>query len=349
VAISTVHSRLAGPCVPTLGLAMRQQPSAVQLGPPAVRRPASRSRLIEIVATPGSGNGRATRTAVQIRDALRASGHEVRLDVFPDLGRLRRWAGAGNGGLALLICVGGDATQSAAAAAAFRGSVPFLPVPAGFGNLFARAFGHTHEIERVIGLVARGRVVDADVGFRNGQPFLCEESFGPVADLQERVEAGLAHPRARWRRWAAYYRAVLRQFRDTPLTALEVTVDGEVVADDAVLVTVANVKTYGPWLPLTPAASPVDGLFDVFVMRRATRLEVLAKLLRRQLRLPGVEQGTLLHRGRRVCVARSRSARDELVLIPALLPVVVSPPTAAALEREVISTHGGSTTGRRLA
>ena len=82
--------------------------------------------------------------------------------------------------------------------------------------------------------------------------------------------------------------------------------DGEVVAADAVIVTVANVKTYGPWLPLTPAASPVDGLFDVFVIRRATKLAVLANLLKRQLRLPGAEQGTLLHRGRRVTVARSR-------------------------------------------
>ncbi len=36
--------------------------------------------------------------------------------------------------------------------------------------------------------------------------------------------------------------------------------DGRVVAVDATLVIVANVKTYGAWLPLTPEASPVDGL-----------------------------------------------------------------------------------------
>jgi hypothetical protein len=112
------------------------------------------------------------------------------------------------------------------------------------------------------------------------------------------------------------------------------------VADDAVIVTVANVPTYGPWLPLTPAASPVDGLFDVFVMRRATKPQILASLLKRHLRLPGVEWGTLLCRGRRVSVARSRSARDELELMPGLLPVVVSPGAAAALHGHVIRTHG---------
>ena len=39
-----------------------------------------------------------------------------------------------------------------------------------------------------------------------------------------------------------------------------------VVADDAVLVTVANVETYRDFLPLTPSASPIDGRFDVFVV-----------------------------------------------------------------------------------
>jgi diacylglycerol kinase (ATP) len=309
----------------------------------------SRPRLIEIVATTGSGNGRATRTALQLRETLRASGHEVRVDVFPDLERLRRWAATGDGRSALLVCVGGDATQSAAATAAVRRSVPFLPVPAGFGNLFAREFGHTPGVDRVMELLAHGRVVHADVGVQNGVPFLCNEAFGLISELQERVEAGLT-PRARWRRWLAYYRAALGHLRDAPLPALQVSVDGERVDDDAVIVTVANVKTYGPWLPLTPTASPVDGLFDVFVMGRATKRDILANLLKRQLRLPGVEQGTQILRGRRVSVVGVGSARSELEVIPGLLPVVVSPGTGAALERDVIATHGlGGIGGRQLA
>jgi diacylglycerol kinase (ATP) len=154
----------------------------------------------------------------------------------------------------------------------------------------------------------------------------------------------------RARRWLAYYQAALSHLRAAPLPALEVAVDGKVVADDAVIVTVVNVPTYGPWLPLTPAASPVDGLFDVFVMGRATKPAILANLLKRQLRLPGVEQGTQFLRGRRVSVVGFGSARSELEVIPGLLPVVVSPGTAAALEREVISTHElGGIVGRQLA
>jgi diacylglycerol kinase (ATP) len=346
---------MGAPSVAPLDLLIPEGPVAVPVAP-AVRgagrawrglrpEPASQPRLIEIVATPGSGNGRAARTALRLGEILRACGHEVRLDVFPDLERLRRWAETGGSRFGLLICVGGDGTQSAAAPAAFRRSVPFLPVPAGFGNLFARAFGHTPDVDRVRELLARGHVVHADVGVRNGVPFLCSEAFGLVSELQQRVERSLTRPRARWRRWLTYYRAALGHLRAVPLPSFEVAVDGELVADDAAIVTVANVKTYGPWLPLTPAASPVDGLFDVFVMRRTTKSQILAGLVRRQLRLPGVEHGTRLDRGRRVSVRRSGSAGDAIELIPGLLPVVVSPATAAALQQEVVSAGGGAGLG----
>jgi len=299
-------------------------------------RPATDARSIQIVATPSSGHGGGVNTARRLHDALRTRGHGVALEVFSDLTSLRRWAKSARTKFSLLISVGGDGTQSTAAMAAVRRSIPFLSVPSGFGNLFARAFGHVPDVDRVVDLLEHGTLVDADVGVRNGQLFLDQESFGVLSQIQASVEARLTRPSARWRRWLAYHRGAVRYLRDTPLTTLRVAVDGRIVADDAVLVTVANVETYGAWLPLTPAASPVDGLFDVFVMRGTTKLEVLAKLLGRHLRLTAAEQGTLLCRARRVSVAASRSTRDELEVMPGLLPVVVSMEMARRLDREVL-------------
>jgi diacylglycerol kinase (ATP) len=272
-------------------------------------------------------------TAVQLREVLRARGREVTLELFSGLEQLSRWAATGATRSSLLICVGGDGTQSTAAMAAAQRAVPFLPVPVGFGNLFGRAFGHPRRVECVVDLVERGVLVHSDVGMHRGELFLCHESFGLLSEIQDRVERS-AYPRARWRRWIAYYRAAVRHLRDTPMTALEVAVDGRVVTDDAVVVTVANVETYGGWLRLTPAASPVDGLFDVFVMHGATKRRVLARLLKRQLRLPGVDQGSQLYRGRRVSVAASPSTPAKLQLIPGVLPIVVAPETARVLERD---------------
>jgi diacylglycerol kinase (ATP) len=297
---------------------------------------AAAARPIQIVVTPGSGNGQAMATALELRDALTARRYQSSLEVFSDLDSLKRWAGEDSDDFSLVICVGGDGTQSTTARAAVRRSVPFLPVSSGFGNLFARAFGHPHDVRGALDLLARGRVVHSDVGLRNGEVFLCQQSYGLIADVQEAVESGAAAPRARWQRWLSYYRAATRYLRETPPLRRRVIVDGHVVAVDAALVIVANVKTYGAWLPLTPDASPVDGLFDVFVMKGATHRQVFAKLLRRHLRIPGSGSGTLLCRGQRVSVSGLGSARDQLEVLPGGLPVVVAPKRARALEREAL-------------
>jgi hypothetical protein len=114
-----------------------------------------------------------------------------------------------------------------------------------------------------------------------------------------------------------------------------VTVDGQIVAVDAALAVVANVKAFGAWLPLTPDASPVDGEFDVFVMRSKSHLRLIAQLLRRHLRIPGGGAGMSLHRGRKVSVSGLGSVRDQLEVMPQGLPLVVSPKVVAALERDL--------------
>jgi diacylglycerol kinase (ATP) len=296
-------------------------------------RRAASAQPIQIVVTPGSGNGTAMTTALRLRDELAARRRRTSLEVFDDLESLHRWAKTHGDAFSALVCVGGDGTQSTTALAAVRRSVPFLPVSSGFGNLFARAFNHPSSVEGALDLLARGRVIHSDVGMRNGELFLCQQSYGLIAEVQEAVEAAAAAPRARWQRWLAYYRAALRHLRETRPTRLRVVVDGRVVAVDAALVIVANVETYGAWLPLTPGASPVDGLFDVFVMKGTTRRQVFAKLLRRHLRIPGAADGTLLCRGQRVSVSGLGSRREQLEILHHQLPVIVSQETAATLER----------------
>jgi diacylglycerol kinase (ATP) len=314
--------------------------------PPTDRLSAAGSRAIQIIVTPGSGNGRALDKALHLRDALRARGHRAKLEVFSDLDSLSAWAATGRSSFSLLICVGGDGTLDTAAAAAVRRCVPFLAVGNGFGNLFARALGQPDRVDRVIHLLERGELVHVDVGIRNDRLFLCQESYGFLDEIQQRTEASPDRPRGRWRRSLAYYQTALRHLRDAPLTPLRVSVDGRVVARDAVIVTVANVETYGAWLPLTPEASPIDGLLDVFVMRRTAKREIFARLVKRQLRLPGADPKTFVCRGRHISVAGPH-LRDELDVMPRRLPVVVSAETARALARGLARLGGFSEPGHR--
>ncbi len=293
-----------------------------------------RPQRVAIVTTRGSGDGRSVARACELSKALDRLGHRPTITEFSNLDDLRRWAARGGIPCSLLVCIGGDGTQSAAVLAALRQSVPLLAVPSGFGNLFANALHEPRRVEQVINLITGGTLIRVDVGQRNGAPFLCQESFGLLQQIQDRTEAKLVRPRARLLRSLAYYQTAVRQaLRDAPLPRLTVTVDGRPVARDAVIVTVSNVPTYGGWLKLTPAASPIDGLFDVFIMRGRSKREILSKLLKRHLRLPAADAGTFVRCGRRVSVATAHGRADKLVVAPRSLTVVVSPQTAEALRR----------------
>jgi len=309
--------------------------------------PRRRGSPIQIIATPGSGNGRALHAARELRAALRARGHRADLEVFPDLDSLGRWAATGRTAFSLLVCVGGDGTLDTAAAAAVRRSVPFLAIPSGFGNLFGRALAQPSRVDRAVALIERGELVHVDVGVRNRDLFLCQESFGLLVDIQSTAEASANRPRARWRRGLAYYQTAMRYLRETPLTPLRVSVDGRMIARDAVIVTVANVETYGPWLPLTPDASPIDGLLDVFVMRRSSKRAILAALVQRHLRLAAGTPHALVCRGREVSVAAPHRAAERLHVMPRRLPVLVSSHTAEGLAHGLACVGGLSRAARR--
>ena len=309
--------------------------SALQLNhATAIRRPKLPARTIQLISTAGSGNGRALATAKALREGLSARGLAARLENFSDLETLRTWAERDRTSFSLLVCVGGDGTVDTAAPAAIRRGVPLLPVPSGFGDLFARALGHGREIDSVIDLIeGRGEVVQVDAETRDGIVSLCHESYGFLSDIQETTEALGTESRQRWLRFLAYYRTALRRVTLEPLASWRVRVDSRTIADDAIIATIANVPTYGPWLKLTPDASPIDGLLDVFVLRRTSKPAMLARLLRWHFGLSREDDGVLLRRGRQVRV--SGPERSDVVEVrPGALPVLVSPAMARSLAAE---------------
>ena len=298
--------------------------------------------MIQIVVTPGSGAGRAGDTAKQVRRELERRGRPARVARFHGLRRLSRWSNTCPRDFSHLITIGGDATMSAAAPAAIRHRVPLLPVPCGFGNLFARTFGHTDDIERLLQALDGNEIVWVDAGTRHGNVFLCHESFGPLDDIQNEVEQGRGQPKTRLLRWLAYYRMGVRFVGRALPSSIRVEVDGAVVARRAVLVTVANVRAYGEFLPLTPDASPMDGLLDVFVIPRTGRLGFWTRLIKLLLHIRPRGEEVIIRRGRRVSVGRSRRGpMEEIRVMPAVLPVLVAPGwrTPAAPEGAAIGAH----------
>ena len=282
------------------------------------------NRTIQIVVTPGSGEGRALGTARRLERLLTLRDDRSSTRTFGSLEALVEWARTCPRDFSHLVCVGGDATLSAAALAAIRHAVPFVPVPNGFGNVFARVFGHPDRAEAVVALLERGEVRRVDVGVVDGEIFLSHRSYGVLERIQQTVERGRKQPRTRLRRHLAYYGMARRVFARRSLASISVELDGRVVTGDALLVTVANVETYRGFLSLTPRATPVDGMFDVFVMPRTSGLRLGWRLLKLMLRLPRRWNGVAVYRGRHAIVT-TRTRREELRTDPRVLPLLVPP------------------------
>jgi diacylglycerol kinase (ATP) len=274
----------------------------------------------------GAGDGRALSTAQRLQNALAADGHRARIGSFADLDSLARWTRSCEGDFPYLVCVGGDTTQSVAAGAALRLGIPLVPVPNGFGNMFAGALGLPAAPEAIVDLLKHGEICRVDVGQAGSDRFLSHRTYGPLQHIEEAVEPGRSRLRSRWLRCLAYCLTAIRYLVGKKLPSIRVDVDHMRVIDDALMVTVANVETYRGFLSLTPDAVPTDGLFDLFAMPRTTKSRMWATLLRIWMRSPLREERIVRCRGHRVCVTVDDRPPEEIRMLPGALRVLV--PTA---------------------
>jgi diacylglycerol kinase (ATP) len=278
---------------------------------------------VQIIVTPQSGEGRALGTARRLERALAEAGYDASIRVFRQLGALLDWAASCDPEFAYLVCAGGDSTQSVAAGAAMRLGVPLVPVPNGFGNMFAAAFGHRRSPESVLALLERGETCRVDVGRAGSDLFLSHRSYGPLEEIEKAVEHGREHLRIRSLRALAYCGMAARYLLEAPLPAIRVEVDGRLVARAAAMVTVANVETYRGYLSLTPGASPADGLLDICVIPRTTKLRLFRTLVDLWRERPGCRDRIALCRGRRVRIAVDGGPPEDIRLLPSALAVLV--------------------------
>jgi len=144
------------------------------------------------------------------------------------------------------------------------------------------------------------------------------------------AERGRRQPKNRVLRYLWYWGVGRRFLFSARLAGFKVEVDGASVAEDAVLVTVANVETYRGFLSLTPAASPIDGMFDVFLIPRVGKVRLAWRLFALLLRLRGRWDGVHVYRGRRVTVTTPRR-RETLRTRRRVLPLLIPPGALEAL------------------
>jgi diacylglycerol kinase (ATP) len=238
-----------------------------------------------MVVHPASGLGRAGRVAGTVADRLRTVVDDlvtVEASTVEESHRLMKDAGH----LDLLVVVGGDGSAHQGVQFCADTNTPLAIIPAGTGNDIARTLAGapqdpldaTEALVKAIENGAGGTQIDLG-RVTDGPWFAGVLCAGFDSAVNERAN------RMRWpsgpRRYDLAILAELVKLKPGRLTVEDDIGHSEL---DATQIAVGNIPYYGGGIPVCPAADPADGLFDVTLLRRASRFD-LVKLL------PGLRTG----------------------------------------------------------
>lgn len=213
---------------------------------------------VHIIANPVAGGGRGRLKARALCEALEQRGVEVTLFETSQSGDARLEAGRSQA--PVLAVVGGDGTLNEVLNGLPAGSPVALAIcPVGTANVVARELRMSANPRRSAAAIVAGQTVAMDIGLRGDRRFLLGAGAGLDAAVTSAVQEGRGRKSSLLKWVVPAVRVVLRY----SYPKIAVTVDGEVIADGAGYVIVANCRNSAGVFPATPQARVSDGLLDV--------------------------------------------------------------------------------------
>ncbi|MEK0083130.1 diacylglycerol/lipid kinase family protein [Benzoatithermus flavus] len=178
-----------------------------------------------------------------------------------------------------VAAAGGDGTVAKLVLALEDRSVPVAILPAGTANNIARSFGIGGPAPIVIdgwaGAMRRRLRVGHAAGPWGSERFV--EAVG-IGALAAAMAAAAGMPAPTGERMARAREALRRALEEARPLEAAVTIDGEALPGDLLLVEVMNIPYAGSGLKLAPQADPGDELLDVVALEAGQRGAMLAWL-----------------------------------------------------------------------
>ncbi len=241
---------------------------------------AAKPKRVFVAINPTASFGKGSRVGPAVVKALSDAGHDViRLmeASYAELIVSAKTAVASKPDA--LVVVGGDGMVNLGANLVAGTSVPLGIVPSGTGNDMARALGIPHDdpaaaIAVLLAQLQRSaRTIDAGlVSQSDGSQrwFACMISAGFDAVVNERANL-MTWPKGPMR----YNIALLYELVGLKPITYTLTLDGEVRVVQGMLISVGNGISLGGGMKVTPDALVDDGLLDVLIVERLTRIQFL--------------------------------------------------------------------------
>jgi YegS/Rv2252/BmrU family lipid kinase len=209
-------------------------------------------------------------------------GWEIDVEGTSRVGHAEDLARAGvDDGVDLVAVYGGDGTTMQAVAGMAGSEVPVALIPGGTGNLLAGNLRLPRNPKAAARAAARGvpRAIDLGLLHRADGDRYFAVACGAGFDA-ELMAATTGEAKRRWR-FGAYVAQTLERVGDLKVVPHRVTVDGEVLETDAVMVLVANCgEIIPPFVKLRDGIQLDDGLFDVAIANASSLVEGIDLLWR---------------------------------------------------------------------
>ena len=223
-----------------------------------------------MLLNPAAGRGRGRRSLAAIAAAARR--HALALEVPESPAALAECARrAAAEGVERLLVGGGDGTWHQAARALAGSDCALAPIALGTGNDLARELGFALDPAVAMAQAVAAPLARIDLGRAGGGIFCGVAGSGfdsECAEYSKRVR--------RLRGPLVYTWSVIRVLAGfVPLRAT-LDHDGGRFAGEVMFISLANTRWFGGGMQIAPQAEAADGLLDVVIVRRVSRVRLLA-------------------------------------------------------------------------
>ncbi len=170
----------------------------------------------------------------------------------------------------IVVACGGDGTINEVASCLIKTPVILGIIPVGSGNGLASNLNIPKNIDQAISLIKNNSVSKIDVGSLNDRYFFSNTGVGFDADVIKNYEA------LKGRTLFNYVRACLKSFLNLNKNSIdEICIDDGQTIKNPFMIFISNSNELGYNISLTPKASLQDGLLDVMVVARISKLKIL--------------------------------------------------------------------------
>ncbi len=173
-----------------------------------------------------------------------------------------------------VVIAGGDGTVSQVINGLMQHDVNFGIIPCGSGNGLAFAAKIPRRPERALDIIFKGKAIATD-GFNINEHFSCM-----LAGLGLDAKVAYDFTQQSTRGLKTYIRLVIRNFFSVKPFSFEIELNKTKLELDAFFISIANSNQFGNNFKIAPKASLHDGLLDIVIATRQTKISFFLQTLR---------------------------------------------------------------------